>query len=361
MHMANTNTFISGFFKDLNVVELASVLAGPSAGMFFAELGAQLIKVENKKNGGDVTRNWRIPGETKEGPSAYFSSINYKKEHVFLDLTDENDLQQCHYLLTDADIILTNYSEIIAQKLSVDLKTVRELNPQCVFVQLNGFFDSNRPAYDVVLQAETGWISMTGTEGHPAKLPVALIDILSGHQIKEAALLGIIHKLRTGKGSYFEVNLEQVSLSSLANQATNYLMNNEVAGPIGTRHPNIAPYGDWFETQDKIRFVLAIGSEKQFTVFANIIGLDIETSFMTNTDRLKSRDLLVEKISEKVRKWDFKDLAKCMDTEKIPYGKIKSLDEVLHSTPAADLLRIEMMEGRETKRLSGNGFTGRSF
>mgnify|MGYP006283797693 CR=1 FL=1 len=329
--------------------------------MFFAELGAQVTKVENKKNGGDVTRNWRIPGETSEGPSAYFSSINYKKEHVFLDLSDENDLQQCHKLLADADIILSNYSETIAQKLSVDLETIREFNPQSVFVQLNGFFDSNRPAYDVVLQAEMGWISMTGTEGQPAKLPVALIDILAGHQIKEAVLLGIIHKLRTGKGSYFEVNLEQVSLSALANQATNYLMNNEVAGPIGTRHPNIAPYGDWFETLDGNRFVLAIGSEKQFTAFANIIGLDIVASFSTNTARLKNRNFLIEKISEKVRDWDFEDLAKQMDNEKIPYGKIKSLDEVLASEAARDLLRVEMHEGRETRRLSGNGFTGRSF
>jgi len=359
--MANTNSFISEFFKDLKVVELASVLAGPSAGMFFAELGAQVIKVENKKNSGDVTRNWRIPGETSEGPSAYFSSINYNKEHIFLDLAEEDDLQHCHKLLADADLVLSNYSETIAKKLSVDLETVRELKPESVFVQLNGFFDSTRPAYDVVLQAETGWISMTGTEGHPAKLPVALIDILAGHQIKEAALLGIIHRLRTGKGSYFEVNLEQVSLSSLANQATNYLMNNKVAGPIGTRHPNIAPYGDWFATQDRVRFVLAIGSEKQFVAFAQIIELEITAYFSTNTDRLKNRNLLVEMISEKVRSWNFEDLAKQMDDEKIPYGKIKSLNEVLASAAARDLLRIEMQEGRDTHRLSGNGFTGRSF
>lgn len=329
--------------------------------MFFAELGAQVIKVENKKNGGDVTRNWRIPGEISEGPSAYFSSINYNKEHIFLNLAEENDRKQCHKHLADADIILSNYSETIAKKLSVDLETVRELNPQAVFVQLNGFFDSNRPAYDVVLQAETGWISMTGSEGHPAKLPVALIDILAGHQIKEAALLGIIHKLRTGKGSYFEVNLEQVSLSSLANQATNYLMNNKVAGPIGTRHPNIAPYGDWFETQDGNRFVLAMGSEKQFASFAGIIELETAANFSTNTDRLKNRNLLVEKIGEKVKRWKFEDLAKKMDREKIPYGKIKSLDEVLASEAARDLLRVEMQEGRETQRLSGNGFRGRSF
>jgi len=358
--MANTNSFISGFFKDLKVVELASVLAGPSAGMFFAELGAQVTKIENKKNGGDVTRNWRIPGETNEGPSDYFSSINYGKDHLLLDLREENDLDRCHQLITEADLVISNYSENIAQKLRVDLATVQKLNLSTVFIQLNGFFHSDRPAYDVVLQAETGWISMTGTEGEPAKMPVALIDILAGHQIKEAALLGIVHKLRTGKGSYFEINLEQVSLSSLANQATNYLMNDNVAGPIGTKHPNIAPYGDWFETRDGIRFVLAIGSEKQFASFTAIIELETAENFSTNTDRLKNRNLLVEMISEKVRSWNFEYLADRMDQEKIPYGKIKSLDEVLRSQAAENMIRVEIQEGRETKRLSGNGFTGRS-
>jgi len=329
--------------------------------MFFAELGAQVIKVENKKNGGDVTRNWRIPGETKEGPSAYFSAINYGKKHSFLDLTEENDLNHCHELLADADLVLSNYSNAIAEKLSVDAKTVRKLNSTVVFIQLNGFFNSDRPAYDVVLQAETGWVSMTGTEAKPAKLPVALIDILAGHQIKEAALLGIVHKLRTGKGSYFEVNLEQVSLSSLANQATNYLMNDQVAEPIGTMHPNIAPYGDWFETADAARFVLAIGSEKQFDAFAKIIGLEKTENFSSNTARLRNRELLVEKIWKKVSKWKYQDLADQMDQEKIPYGKIKSLDEVLSSEAVDDMLRIETQEGRKKKQLSGNGFTGRSF
>ena len=343
------------------MVELASVLAGPAAGMFFAELGAQVIKVENKKNGGDVTRNWRIPGETTKGPSAYFSSINYGKENLLLDLTESADREICHQLIAEADIVISNYGSDIAEKLSVDFEKVKHLNPKIIFIQLNGFFNSNRPAYDVVLQAETGWISMTGTPSNPAKLPVALIDILAGHQLKEAALLGLIHKLRTGNGSYFQVNLEQVSLSSLANQATNFLMNQSVAKPIGTRHPNIAPYGDWFETHDEIRFVLAIGSEKQFSNFCEIIGLEKMADFNSNTERLKNREKLNEHIQKRVTKWNFKELSEGMDAASIPYGKIKSLDEVLNSEGAIDLLRLEVQEGRETKRLSGNAIDGYSL
>src|SRR5690554_4825473 len=110
---------MSDFFKDLKVIELAGVLAGPSVGMFFSELGARVVKVENKNVGGDVTRNWRLQGETLEGPSAYFSSINYKKEGLFLDLTTSEDRQKIYDELSDTDIVISNYSERVATKLGM--------------------------------------------------------------------------------------------------------------------------------------------------------------------------------------------------------------------------------------------------
>src|SRR5690554_6758967 len=141
---------MSSFFKDLKVIELAGVLAGPSVGMFFSELGARVVKVENKNMGGDATRNWRLKDEANDGPSAYFSSINYKKEYWFLDLTKPEDRQKIYDELADTDIIISNYSKRVATKLGMTYTKLSEKNKQLIFLQLDGFKNSGRQAYDVV-------------------------------------------------------------------------------------------------------------------------------------------------------------------------------------------------------------------
>lgn len=353
------------FFKDLKVIELASVLAGPAAGMFFAELGAKVIKVENKNSGGDVTRSWRLPDEPGAGPSAYYAAPNYRKEPLMLNLLEPEARAQLAELIKDADLVLSNYVEKTARKLSVHWEDLRKLNPGLIFIQLDGFAASDRPAYDVVLQAETGWISMTGAaESQPAKLPVALIDIIAGHQLKEAALLGIIHQMRTGKGSLWRCNLEQASLSALANQATNYLMNGKVAKPSGTTHPNIAPYGDWFTSADKIRFVLAVGSDAQFEKLCEVLscrGLSSDPRYITNTMRVANRTSLCAALQAAISSFPFATLTKNFEVQNIPFGEIKTLDKVLQSEAAEEMLRTENIEGRDTKRISGNAFTFESF
>src|SRR5690554_2386321 len=349
---------MSDFFKDLKVIELAGVLAGPSVGMFFSELGARVVKVENKNVGGDATRNWRLQGEIEEGSSAYFSSINYKKEYLFLDLTKSEDRQKIYDELTDTDIIISNYSDRVATKLGMTYPELSKINSQIIFLQLDGFTDSRRLAYDVVLQAETGWISMTGHPENPSKMPVALIDVLAGHQLKQGALLALIHRMKTGEGSKVTCNLEQASLAALANQASNFLMNDAVARPIGTLHPNIAPYGDWFTTLDGQRIVLAVGSEKQFENLNNILGLNLHTNplFNSNTNRLHNRAKLQKGLSQSIEKFNYNDLSLKLDELGVPFGEIKTLDRVMESKAAKEMILTEMQDGRETKRLSGNAF-----
>jgi crotonobetainyl-CoA:carnitine CoA-transferase CaiB-like acyl-CoA transferase len=353
------------FFKDLKVIELAGVLAGPAAGMFFAELGAEVIKVENKPSGGDITRSWRLPSETREGPSAYYASVNYHKTILSLDLKSESDRQTLYKHIQVADLVISNFTEDTAAKLGVQSDSLRKIKPDLIFIQLNGFRSNSRLAYDVVLQAETGWISMTGTaEGDPAKLPVALIDIIAGHQLKEMALMGIIHKMRTGKGSKWQCTLEQASLSALANQATNFLMNQHVAKPIGTLHPNIAPYGDWFTTSDEVNIVLAVGSDAQFKGLCEVLGassLADDSRFATNPHRLANREDLCGILQGKIGTKSFDSLAEALEVNKVPFGEIKSLDKVLATPSAKEMIREEVLEGRHTKRLSGNAFTFESF
>ena len=221
---------LKNIFKGLKVLELASVLAGPAVGMFFAELGAEVTKVENPKVGGDVTRNWLSKGEQRKGYSAYFSSVNWGKKHLMLDYSNPEELKQVLTLVADSDVIITNFKQGDDVKFGLDYRSLSAINSTLIYAQLNGFVsDPERPAFDAVLQAETGFMSMNGSEeSGPIKMPVALIDVLAAHQMKEAILLGLINKLQNGKGALIEVSLEQAALASLANQATNWLMNKSI-------------------------------------------------------------------------------------------------------------------------------------
>ena len=181
-------------FKGLKVVELASVLAGPAVGMFFAELGADVLKIEHAGLGGDVTRSWKLSSEKEESISAYFSAVNYHKKIVFKDLKNQEDNQWVKNQLLQADLVIANFKPGSAQKLGMDFDTLKKLNPRIIYGEITGFSGGvKRPAFDVVLQAETGFMSMNGTpESGPVKMPVALIDVLAAHQLKEGLLLALL-------------------------------------------------------------------------------------------------------------------------------------------------------------------------
>lgn len=345
----------------MKVVELASVLAGPAAGSFFAELGAHVIKVENKRTGGDVTRGWQTHGESTQGPSAYFCSANFRKEYLPLDLNEENDRQTLKDHLSSADIVLTNHRDSTAEKFGLTYRELTRLRPDLIHIQLDGYVRGDRPAYDVVLQAETGWISMTGTDrDHLAKLPVALIDVLAGHQIKEATLLALIKRMKTGRGSFVRVTLEEASLAGLTNQATNYLMAGHTAKPMGTRHPNIAPYGDAFHTADGKIAVLAVGSDRQFADLARTLGKDELASddrFADNHARLQHRDRLVAELQDAIGEMTSEELTRAWDAAKVPHGFVRDMEETLNSEAAQDMIREDIIDGHTALRLSSLAFS----
>jgi len=188
------------FFKDLKVVELANVLAGPAVGTFFSELGAEVIKIENKLTNGDVTRSWKLPAENKNSlTSAYYASVNYNKQSIFVDLTNEEEKQKVYDLISNADIVISNYKPGDDVKLGMDYNSLKKINPTIILAHLSGFGEHvHRTAYDLILQAETGFMYMNGThQSGPLKMPVALIDILAAHQMKEAVLMAIIKKIKT--------------------------------------------------------------------------------------------------------------------------------------------------------------------
>ena len=348
--------------RDLLILETAGVLAGPAVGMFFAELGARVIKIENKRAGGDVTRRWKLPIEDAASPvSAYFSSVNWGKEHRYLDLQDATERMAFDTLLESADVLITNHLAADADKLGLQRERLRALNPRLVHGHIKGFADQpHRPAFDVVLQAETGYISMTGTDDtHPAKLPIALIDVLAAHQLKEGILLALLDRASTGKGAYVEVSLEEAALTGLINQASNYLMTGAVAQPLGTLHPNIAPYGELFSCADGERIILAVGSDPQYAALCNVLrraDLINDTRFSTNVARVKHRIALAKELAMAIAPWKRAELLEALVKAEVPAGALNDVAAAL-ATPAAQRMILEAdMDGLPTRRLRGTAF-----
>jgi crotonobetainyl-CoA:carnitine CoA-transferase CaiB-like acyl-CoA transferase len=348
-------------FSNLKVIDVSTVLAGPSVATFFAELGAEVIKVENKKTP-DVTRSWKLPNEDKTSTvSAYFSSINYHKKYLSFDFKNAEDYDAFIDLIRDADILISNFKFGDEEKLKLSDAILRDVNPNLIIGKINGFGEeSDRVAYDLILQAETGYMSMNGTpESGPVKMPVALIDVLAAHHLKEGLLLGLLNRQQGGTANTITVSLYDAAVSSLVNQASNFLMNNHIPKRIGSLHPNIAPYGEMFKTNNGDLITFAIGSEAHFFKLTTFLGLQEITSdpkFNTNQNRVSNRIELEQLIQAKIELLSTEEILSKMLSENVPVGKIKAMDEVFQSERVNDSVLTEKIDGIETKRLSTIAF-----
>jgi len=322
-------------FTSLKVLELASVLAGPSVGQFFAELGAEVIKIENPRTGGDVTRSWKATGEQTDDRSAYFCSCNWGKKSVVLDLTMPADREKVLQLAAQSDIIIASYKPGDAEKMGVGYDQIKALRPAIIYGLISGYgLDDDRVGYDAVIQAESGFMDLNGEyDGPPTKMPVALVDVLAAHQLKEGLLLALLRKQQSGEGSLVQVSLMDTALASLTNQATNWLVAGKVPRRQGSAHPNIAPYGDAFKTADGKRLLLAVGSDRQFETLMSILRLDpsdiLWTAFKTNQQRVNSREALRKHLAEVIEKLPSGPLLQELNRQKVPAGLIQNVREAM--------------------------------
>ncbi|MEL6355431.1 MAG: CoA transferase, partial [Bacteroidota bacterium] len=319
-------------------------------GQFFAELGAKVIKIENATVGGDVTRQWKVRGESADKvDSAYYRCVNYGKEVRFLDLKETAAQQEVHHLVRDADLVISNFKEAQGRRLKVDVQTLGQLNPKLIYAQLHAFgAKDDRPAYDIVLQAEAGFLAMTGTKnGELCRMPVALIDLLAAHQLKEGILLALIQRYKTGQGALVTTSLYASALASLANQATNYLIADFIPQPQGTEHPNIAPYGDVFTLQDGCRIVLAIGNDRQFVALCEGLELTVPEHLTSNVKRVAHREELIRFLEDKIQHCSLSEIWHLCKSRNIPIGHVKNMAEVFaEATSQAQLLRYS--DGQQT-------------
>ena len=297
-----------GPLAGLRVLELAAVLAGPSVGQFLAELGADVVKVENVRTRGDVTRTWHLAvEEPSDDRPAYFCAANWGKRSVALDLAHPDGRAALHALARRADVVLTAYKPGDAERLGADAATLRALAPRLVVAALTGYGDGDpRAGYDAVVQAEAGFTHLNGEpDGPPTKMPVALMDVLAAHQLKEGVLLALLRRERAGEGAEVRVSLLGAGVAALANQGTAWLGAGVAPRRRGSAHPQIAPYGTLYPTADGA-VVLAVGTDAQFADLAAVLGLDAlaaDARFATNPARVRHRTALDEALAARTTGW----------------------------------------------------------
>lgn len=330
--------------ENCKVIELASVLAGPSVGQFLAELGAEVIKIENPATQGDVTRSWQIKNEqVQNGISAYFASVNWGKMSVFWDLRNPQDLHNLYDLVRKSDIVIASYKPGDAEKLKVSYTDLQKINPKIIYGHITGYGNYyDKVGYDAIIQAEAGFMYMNGEPNSPpTKMPVALIDVLAGHQLKQGILLALLQRERTGEGSYVEVSLFDSAISALVNQASNWLNAGHIPQRMGSQHPNIVPYGTIFTTQDQKLITLAVGTDKQFAQLCSILGIPEmaeNENFATNAQRVKNAEKLLPILQEKIAEWQKEKLLDALHKAKIPAGGVNTLPETFALPFSQELL-----------------------
>lgn len=349
------------FLKGLKVIDASSVLAGPSVGTFLVELGADVIKIEHPVHG-DVTRTWKLPSENKDATvSNYFSSVNYGKKYQLLDLKNVKDQNTFLSLVQSADILISNFKKGDDIKFGIEDKKLTALNPRLIHGKISGFGDdSDRVAYDLILQAETGFMSMNGQRNDPpTKMPVAMIDILAAHHLKEGILLALYIREKTNKGATINVSLYDAAIASLSNQASNYLMSNEIPKRMGSLHPNIAPYGEIFTTKNQDQICFAVGSDKHFRLlceFLDLAEITEDDRFSSNKSRVENRDILAKILQEKLGEISTEKILSTMEEQNVPCGKIKNIGEVFEDISAKELILEEEIDGYATKRIRSTVF-----
>jgi crotonobetainyl-CoA:carnitine CoA-transferase CaiB-like acyl-CoA transferase len=333
--------------NDLLVLELASVLAGPSVGQFFAELGATVIKVENPRTNGDVTRRWRAPDATDEAASddrsAYFCCCNHGKQSIALDLSTEAGQDVLHELARKADVVLASYRPGTAEALGADYDTLSGVNSDLIYGHVTGYGpDRARAGYDAVIQAESGFMHLNGpADGPPTKLPVALMDVLAAHQLKEGLLVALLGRERGGNGAYVPVSLFEAAVSGLANQATNWLVAGHSPQRMGSAHPNIAPYGTPYDTADGPPIVLAVGTDRQFAALCDVLDrpdLADNPDFATNEQRVAHRDALTRVLEDRFAHFDTEPLLDAFKKRNVPAGVVNDVPAVFEQPTAQKMV-----------------------
>lgn len=317
----------------LRVVDLSRVLAGPYCTQLLADLGADVIKVENP-DGGDETRAWGPPF-AESGESAYYLSVNRGKRSVALDLKGERDRAAAAELCARADVVVENFRSGTAERLGVGYAALAARNPGLVYCSVTGFGSDRdppgRPGYDFVAQAESGLMAITGeADGEPMKVGVALVDVLTGLNAAAGVLAALTERAATGRGRKLEVSLVDSALAALVNVASGALVTGEEPARYGNAHPNIVPYQPLRAADGWV--AVAAPNDHLYRRLCAAIGrpdLAEDARYATNPDRVRNRDALVPELERTFASRPADAWVAALDAAGVPAGKVRGVREAI--------------------------------
>jgi crotonobetainyl-CoA:carnitine CoA-transferase CaiB-like acyl-CoA transferase len=326
--------------QDIKVVDLSRILAGPWASQMLADMGAQVIKIE-QPNKGDDTRFWGPPfikqrNESQPPQSAYFHCTNRNKQSIAIDIKQKTGQQIVQDLIVDSDVVIENFKVGGLVKYGLDYPTLNKLNPNLIYCSITGFGQtgpaSSKLGYDAMVQAEGGLMSITGeTDGAPMKVGVALVDIMAGLYSCNAILAALMARKHIKKGQYIDIALLDVQAATLANQGMNYLATGKNPERHGNGHPNIVPY-QAFKTVDG-DMILAIGNDSQFQKFcqlSNAPELADNPDYNTNEQRVHNRVTLIPLIAKHMMNHSTDWWVERLEALGVPCGRVNTIKQVFN-------------------------------
>lgn len=332
----------SGPLSHIRILDLGRIMAAPWATQIFADLGADVIKIE-RPGVGDDTRNWGPPflkdddgNFTKE--SGYFLSVNRGKRSVTVDLSSSHGQSVIRALAATSDVVIENFKVGALKKYGLDAETLRKINPRLIYCSVTGYGQdgprAEEAAYDFAIQAMGGLMSVTGEKddlpgGGPQKVGVPVVDLMTGMYAAVGILAAIASREHTGKGDTIDLAMLDVSAALLANQAMNHLASGAIPQRNGNRHPNIQPQ-DVFACADG-HFVLAVGNDQQFVKLCEAIdepALAHDPRFVTNSDRVSSEHLLTPILNKAFGRYARNDLVEKLSAFGVPCAPINTIPEL---------------------------------
>jgi crotonobetainyl-CoA:carnitine CoA-transferase CaiB-like acyl-CoA transferase len=323
----------------VRVLDCSRVLAGPFATMLLADLGADVIKLEPP--GGDESRGWGPPwwGDPADLRSAYFASVNRNKRSIVVDLRTAPGREILDRLATRSDLLVHNARRSQAGRLGLDAEHLEETHPHLVVASVVGFpgdrIESARPAYDLLAQAVSGLMAVTGEQdGPPTKVGVAVLDLLAGLELAVGALAAIVGRGRFGSATRrVEVGLVEAGVAGLINVLGNHLASGEAPGRWGNEHPNIVPY-QLFAARDGY-LVVAVGNEAQYARLLGALQLEPDARFASNPQRVAHRAEVVAWLAAAIGGRERDELLAALADADVPAGPVNQVSEALAAMQAA--------------------------
>jgi crotonobetainyl-CoA:carnitine CoA-transferase CaiB-like acyl-CoA transferase len=313
----------------LVVADLSRILAGPYCSMLLADMGATVIKVEGPA--GDDTRTW-MPPVTDDGVSTYYLSIGRNKRSVVLDFRDPDDRELAVELLRRADVAIENFRPGALARFGLDYDAAAAANPRLIYLSITGFGSGEGawlPGYDLIVQAVSGLMSLTGDADGPAfRAGISVFDVMAGMHGLIGVLAALQQRHETGRGQHVEVNLLSSAMSGLVNQTAAYTTAGVVPTRMGNAHPSLFPY-ETMPTADRDMIITA-GNDRQFRALCDVLGIPEvvdDPRFGSNADRTSNRDELRPLLLAALARWKAADLFVALNEAGVPCGPINTIGE----------------------------------